>query len=296
MQESIIRFFQELSTPFLDTVFEILTMFGEQEVFIAVICLIFWNISRRKGMILGLTLSLSVILNLSLKLIIRSPRPYLVLEGVAGKRLATAGGYAFPSGHTQGAATFYAGLAYIVRKRWFTAAALIISLAVGISRLYLGVHWPIDVAGGYLLGLAAAALLYRRLLKLVQDNPEHIRRAWFAASLFFALAAFAAALFDIFGAGDPDFDMIKGMALFSGLLLGSYMAEYFLRFSCGGALSKKTLRFIVGLATSLLILAGGKLVLPDGALSAFLRYELTAVWAFAIYPRLGLAIGLFTRE
>lgn len=296
MQESIIRFFQELSTPFLDTVFEILTMFGEQEVFIAVICLIFWNISRRKGLVLGLTLSLSVLLNLSLKLIFRSPRPYLVLEGVAGKRLATAGGYAFPSGHTQGAATFYAGLAYIVRKRWFTAAALILPMAIGISRLYLGVHWPIDAAGGYLLGLAAAALLYPRLLKLVQDNSEHIRRGWFAASIFFVLAAFAAALFDIFGSGDPDFDMIKGMALFSGLLLGSYLTEYSLRFSCGGAFVIKVMRFIIGLAASLLILAGGKLVLPDGALSAFVRYELTALWAFAIYPRLGLAVGLFSRE
>jgi len=90
--------------------------------------------------------------------------------------------------------------------------------------------------------------------------------------------------------------MIKGMALFSGLLLGSYLTEYSLRFSCGGSFAIKILRFIIGLAASLLILAGGKLVLPDGALSAFVRYELTALWAFAIYPRLGLAVGLFSRE
>ena len=66
----------------------------------------------------------------------------------------TALGEGFPSGHSQNAATFYLAYAfhYGGRRRWLWAAAVLIVIAVGLSRLYLGVHLPEDVGGGFVLG------------------------------------------------------------------------------------------------------------------------------------------------
>ncbi len=78
--------------------------------------------------------------------------------------LVDAGGYAFPSGHTANATMAYALLAALLalsfsRGRWaFTAGAAILAIGVGLSRVYLSVHWATDVAGGWLLGISWLAL------------------------------------------------------------------------------------------------------------------------------------------
>jgi undecaprenyl-diphosphatase len=104
---------------------------------------------------------------------IARPRPPQAL------RLVAAGGYSFPSGHTTSATIGYGLLAVLVirmlpvGRRWLRALPTVIAVcaavAVGFSRLYLGVHWPSDVAAGWALGVAwlalgglAAALIPRR--------------------------------------------------------------------------------------------------------------------------------------
>ncbi len=67
-------------------------------------------------------------------------------------------GFSFPSGHAAISVALYGFLAFLLcrlyphHKRWFVALAVILALAIGLSRLYLGVHYPSDVIAGYVLG------------------------------------------------------------------------------------------------------------------------------------------------
>jgi membrane-associated phospholipid phosphatase len=89
---------------------------------------------------------------------IARPRP------PAGLRLVHAGGFSFPSGHATLATLAYGLLAVLLsmsfpRYRWiFGAAAVVLAVGVGLSRVYLAVHWTTDVAGGWLFGISWLAL------------------------------------------------------------------------------------------------------------------------------------------
>jgi undecaprenyl-diphosphatase len=73
--------------------------------------------------------------------------------------------YSFPSGHALKSAVFYILLASLAsRNRVVRAAAVLLALLVGISRIYLGVHYPTDVLGGYAVAVVClAAAFYRRM-------------------------------------------------------------------------------------------------------------------------------------
>jgi undecaprenyl-diphosphatase len=92
--------------------------------------------------------------------------------------LMHAGGYAFPSGHTTTAALAYVLAAGLLVQRWpnrravlFSCAGLC-SVAVGLSRVYLGVHWPTDVLGGWLLAASWLALcaVVHQAIRLLSDR------------------------------------------------------------------------------------------------------------------------------
>lgn len=103
----------------------------------------------RSGARISLFVIVSTLINFALKESFALPRPFHLREGM---NLIAASGFGFPSGHAQAAVVYWGGLARELERRWFVLAAGFIVLMVGLSRVYLGVHYPADVLGGWTLG------------------------------------------------------------------------------------------------------------------------------------------------
>ena len=294
MQESILLFFQNIANPVLDFFFELITMLGEKNILIAGIAWMFWNVDKKKGFILSFTLLFSLFLNAVLKISIHNSRPFEVIPEILGKRVQTATGYSFPSGHTQGATTFYLVLSLILKKRWIYITAIAISLLVALSRIYLGVHWPVDVIGGLVAGAVVAILMYKILSALYDKSVSR--------DLFIVISSIAAllvmALFLVinrfyFESNLLVTDLMKTVGVFTGASVGFILEGKYVNFFTAGNIIKKVLRFVLGLAGALLLLSGLKLLFPVVDAFHFLRYGLTGLWITFLFPYIGKKASLF---
>ena len=108
----------------------------------------------RRGAALWLVLAMvgGTLLNLGLKQIFAAPRPDLL------PHLDIVHSYSFPSGHAAGNMMFFGLVAMLAARRSVTVAAGLMIASIGVSRVWLGVHWPSDVTAGWIEGLGWLAL------------------------------------------------------------------------------------------------------------------------------------------
>ncbi|MDO9556290.1 MAG: phosphatase PAP2 family protein [Coriobacteriia bacterium] len=117
---------------------------------------------RAEALLLVLTVSLGALLGEGLKLVVGRVRPALEYA-----RIAIPASYSFPSGHALAATEFFGTVGFISligehrlrRAVLIVAGCVMVSVAVGLSRVYLGVHFLGDVLGGWLLGVAWVTLM-----------------------------------------------------------------------------------------------------------------------------------------
>jgi undecaprenyl-diphosphatase len=143
-------------TPFFVQLFKGVTFFGNPATIIgmAIVVMCFLAYRRYWSYLAGFVVALggAAASAYVLKEVVARARPGELIQTVAET------GYSFPSGHATGSMAFYGFIAFILyrlyprcQKSVFVVAALVI-LAIGFSRLYLGVHFPSDVIAGYLVG------------------------------------------------------------------------------------------------------------------------------------------------
>lgn len=139
---------------------------------VAMVC---WKPTRKAGLVSALALIFSLLFtNLGLKPLISRTRPYYVVEGLIP--LVTSSDLnSFPSGHTS--AAFAAGLAWaaVLPKKWMRVTAVVQAFLMGLSRLYVGVHYPTDVLVGALVG-TGCALLSVWVMKAVERRRNPMER------------------------------------------------------------------------------------------------------------------------
>lgn len=158
---------EKLRLPGLNEFMLAITTFGEETALLVIALMVFWCVDKRHGYyILGVGL-LGTVANQFMKLLFRIPRPWIRDPNFTALEAAKAGagGFSFPSGHTQSAVGLMGAVAVTAKRRWLSVCAILIAVLVGFSRMYLGVHTPSDVAVGALQSLILLAVMYPLVYK-----------------------------------------------------------------------------------------------------------------------------------
>ena len=159
----IIRFFRDISIPFIDNLMQIVTFLGEQYVLILVLASIYFVFSKEAGEKIAYTIFTSLGVNNILKGLIKINRPFVTDPTIDAVRVETATGYSFPSGHSQNATVTFSSIAYHFKKRWLWITASILIFLVGISRVVLGVHYYIT-------------FIYYPYVRILHHNPFYVKQ------------------------------------------------------------------------------------------------------------------------
>jgi hypothetical protein len=263
---------------------------------------LYWCVDSRLGIRVALILMLSTGVNDALKLAFHGPRPYWYSAEVKG--LASETSFGVPSGHAQNAMVLWGMMAAWLKKWWAWLAAGLVIFFIGISRLYLGVHFPHDVLVGWLIGGLLLWLMFR-----FWDPAE----AWLSKMSFGGqvLVAFCASLVLILlplipylwlkltnWQPDPAWASfateaitMSGAFTSAGTLFGLGIGLAWLTrqggFKTSGAWWQLVLRFVLGLVGVLVFYVGLDklfgLIAPDAEavlpfILRFLRYALIGAW------------------
>ncbi len=153
------------ATPRFTEAMSAVTQLGSTTILLPLGVILVWRLyvagRRRAAALLAITVLGAQVFDQALKFGFRRPRPEVFFG------LAQPGSYSFPSGHSLTSCCFYGVLAAILtvgavprwRKVLIWALAAAITLAVGFSRVYLGVHYPTDVLGGYAVAVVWVAMV-----------------------------------------------------------------------------------------------------------------------------------------
>lgn len=285
---------ESIRTPIWNALMSAVTHLGEETVFMAAALFVFWCVGKWQGYYLLAVGFAGTVLNQFLKLLFRIPRPWVLDENftIVESARAQATGYSFPSGHTQNAVGTFGGIARFTCRKWVRSACIIAAVLVPLSRMYLGVHTPLDVGVGAITAAALVLALYPIMMRSA-ENPA-------AMGAVIAVMAALAAGYLVFVSCFPFPAGVDAANLASGRenawkLLGATLGlaaawgldQRFIRFDTAGAWYVQAVKLAGGLALLLGIRAALKAplaaLLGPGAGGA-VRYAVMVLFAGAVWP------------
>ncbi len=270
--------------PALDFPFEALTFTGDELFFLVFLPLIYWCFDLYTGAHLITLFALSAYTNTAAKAIFNQPRPYQYDPRVWFYKEVDGGG--LPSGHTQNAVTVWGYLASQYRRAWILIGCALLILLVPLSRMYLGVHFPQDIVGGYVLG----ALLLFAYVKLAPRAEAWLTdKSWqWQLSLTLVIPILMALTLQ-------DENGITLSAVLMGMGAGFILNNHWVKFAVEGVWWKRALRYLLGTLIMVGLWGGLKLAfasLEPAWFFRFIRYSLMGLWGSLGAPWAFIRTGL----
>lgn len=285
---------ESIRTPWLDTVMAAITHLGEETVFMVAALFVFWCVSKRHGYYLLAIGFAGTVLNQFLKLLFRIPRPWVLDSDftIVESARAQATGYSFPSGHSQNAIGTFGGIARFTRRKWVRVAAIVAAVLVPLSRMYLGVHTPLDVGVAAVIAVALVFALYPLMER--SDSRHDVMGAVLAVMLALAVGYLLFVSLYPFPADVDAANLASGvenawklLGATVGMLVGWWLDVRFIHFDTSAVWYVQLIKLVGGLALLLGIRAALKAplaaALGAGAGGA-VRYGVMVLFAAAVWP------------
>ena len=288
---------EKIRVPILNEFMLLITRLGEETAFLVAALIVFWCVDKRRGYYIMTVGFIGTMANQFLKLACRIPRPWVLDPDftIVEAARADATGYSFPSGHTQSAVGTFGSVACMTKNVWLRVLCVVLAIVVPFSRMYLGVHTPLDV------GVAAVtALVLVFGLRPIFREGYHKKHNGKLYGLLFVLVTLSA-LFVLFvelysfpadidphnlASGNKNAWTLLGSTL--GVLLAYWLDEEYIGFETEAVWWAQGLKLILGAAVVLAVKAGLKaplLALLNGHGAAHaIRYFAVVVVAGAIWP------------
>ena len=283
---------EKIRVPVLNEFMLAITTLGEETAFLVIALVLFWCVDKYVGYYTLSVGFIGTIANQFMKLWFRIPRPWILDSDftILEQARKAASGYSFPSGHTQSAFGTFGSIAYTTKKNKIRIAAIVIPLLVALSRMYVGVHTPLDVG----VSILVAVILIVALKPVVLENNHRFMPVLLGGMLLLAIGFLCFVELYRFPA---DIDLhnyksgLKNAYTLLGALLGIlavYIAdEKWLNFSTKAVWWAQILKVVFGLLIVLLVKSGTKdvlnLLLGESAGRA-VRYFLIVVTAGILWP------------
>jgi membrane-associated phospholipid phosphatase len=316
--ESGIQFIQSLQTlsPTLDSLMGYISFLGTIDFYLILLPFIYWVISAPLGFRVLLVLLSTDFLGITFKQLLHQPRPYWVGDVQA---LAEETSYGIPSTHASDTIAVWGYLAYKINKAWLWVVTFLLVLLIGMSRMYLGVHFPTDVLGGWLLGLVGIFLVVKGeawLSPYLKKQPISVLIGiGFLASILMLLVGW---LVGILIASSPDpaewaqySTQARGISHYFtlagstfGTVAGYALMREYAAFQAKGSWARRIGRFLLGMVGVLLLYFGldmlfGMLAADEstlGLILRYIRYGAVTLWATFGAPWVFLKLRLAEPE
>lgn len=274
-------------TPLGDAFFQAITLLAQETFVVVVICWLFWCSNKKLAYCLGFTYFSSGLLVQGLKITFRVPRPWLLDPNFQPVASAVPGatGYSFPSGHTQSITALLGTLGFYTKKKPLRFLCFLFVFLVGFSRMYLGCHTPQDVLVSFGVSIVCVFLCYHFLYK-----KEYFKNRESLVSVFMGIVCVVLLGYTLFlyKSGAIEFhyaqDCIKACGAGAAFSLGYYLTETYIPFTPPDSFHGQALRFIIGIAVTLLLQAGLKPIIGQSLAASFIRYFLVVFWIITVYP------------
>lgn len=287
-----LRLLEEIRVPVLNELMLAITQLGEETAFLVVALIMFWCVDKRRGYYVLSVGFIGTLANQFLKLWFRIPRPWVLDEDftILEQAREAASGYSFPSGHTQSAVGTFGAIAYTAKNKALRTVCIAIALLVPFSRMYIGVHTPLDV----LAAAAMAVVLIAVLRPVVLNCDGKYIPVLLGIMTLLAVAYLCFVELYPFPADIDEHNLTSGIknaytllgALF-GLLAVYAVDEKWLRFQTKAVWWAQVLKVLGGLAVVLVIKVSTKELLNavlGESVGRAMRYFLMVIAAGILWP------------